>query len=213
MIPIGDDDSRTRTAPIINYALIAVNILVFIIEMNLGETFIIQWAFIPTRFMANPSSDWVTIFSSMFMHAGLLHIGGNMLYLWVFGNNVEDKFGHMAYLFFYIVCGVAATVSQLYFSLGSDIPNLGASGAIAGVLGAYLLMFPFRRVTVILVRFIVPLPAIIVLGFWFLLQFYSGVGSISVSAETGGVAYMAHIGGFVAGFIMAIFLRNKSTLG
>ena len=136
-----------------------------------------------------------------------------MLYLWVFGNNVEDKFGHMAYLFFYIVCGVTATVSQLYYSLGSNIPHLGASGAIAGVLGAYLLMFPFRRVTVILVRFIVPLPAIIVLGFWFILQFYSGVGSISVSAETGGVAYMAHIGGFVAGFIMAIFMRIKLSIG
>jgi len=213
MLPIGDDDSRTRTIPIINYALIAVNILVFIFELNLGDAFIEQWAFFPSRFMANPSSEWVTIFSSMFMHAGLLHIGGNMLYLWVFGNNVEDRFGHISYLVFYLVCGVAATVSQLYFSLGSDIPNLGASGAIAGVLGSYLLMFPFRRVTVILVRFIVPLPAIIVLGFWFMLQFYSGVGSISVSAETGGVAYMAHVGGFVAGFLMAIFLRSNSTLG
>ena len=213
MLPIGDDDSRTRTTPIINYALIAVNILVFIFELNLGDAFIEQWAFFPSRFMANPSSEWVTIFSSMFMHAGLLHIGGNMLYLWVFGNNVEDRFGHISYLVFYLVCGVAATVSQLYFSLGSDIPNLGASGAIAGVLGSYLLMFPFRRVTVILVRFIVPLPAIIVLGFWFMLQFYSGVGSISVSAETGGVAYMAHVGGFVAGFLMAIFLRSNSTLG
>ena len=213
MIPIGDDDSRTRTTPIINYVLIAANILVFLIELNLGDSFIEQWAFFPTRFMDNPSRDWVTIFSSMFMHAGLLHIGGNMLYLWVFGNNVEDRFGHIAYLAFYLACGVAATLSQLYFSLGSDIPNLGASGAIAGVLGAYLLMFPFRRVTVILVRFVVPLPAIIVLGFWFLLQFYSGVGSIAVSAETGGVAYMAHIGGFVAGFLMAIFLRSNSTLG
>lgn len=213
MIPVGDDDSRTRTTPIVNYALIAANVIVFIIELTQGDAFIEQWSFVPSRFTANPLSDWVTIFSSMFMHFGLLHIGGNMLYLWVFGNNVEDRFGHSAYLAFYIVCGVAATVSQLYFSLGSDIPNLGASGAIAGVLGAYLLMFPFRRVTVILVRFIVPLPAIIVLGFWFLLQFFSGVGSIAVSTETGGVAYIAHVGGFVAGFLMAIFLRNNSTSG
>ena len=213
MLPIGDDDSRTRTTPIVNYVLIAVNILVFIVEFVQGDVFIMRWAFIPSRFMTNPLGDWMTIFSSMFMHAGLLHIGGNMLYLWVFGNNVEDRFGHIVYLVFYLFSGVAATVSQLYFSLGSDIPNLGASGAIAGVLGAYLLLFPFRRVTVLLVRFVVPLPAIIVLGFWFLLQFFNGVGSIAISVETGGVAYMAHVGGFVAGFFLAIFFRSNSTRG
>ena len=213
MLPIGDDDSRTRTTPIVNYVLIAVNILVFIVEFVQGDVFIMRWAFIPSRFMTNPLGDWMTIFSSMFMHAGLLHIGGNMLYLWVFGNNVEDRFGHIVYLVFYLFSGVAATVSQLYFSLGSDIPNLGASGAIAGVLGAYLLLFPFRRVTVLLVRFVVPLPAIIVLGFWFLLQFFNGVGSIAISVETGGVAYIAHVGGFVAGFFLAIFFRSNSTRG
>ena len=213
MLPIGDDDSRTRTTPIVNYVLIAVNILVFIVEFVQGDVFIMRWAFIPSRFMTNPLGDWMTIFSSMFMHAGILHIGGNMLYLWVFGNNVEDRFGHIVYLVFYLFSGVAATVSQLYFSLGSDIPNLGASGAIAGVLGAYLLLFPFRRVTVLLVRFVVPLPAIIVLGFWFLLQFFNGVGSIAISVETGGVAYMAHVGGFVAGFFLAIFFRSNSTRG
>jgi membrane associated rhomboid family serine protease len=213
MLPIGDDDSQIRTTPIVNYVLIAVNILVFIVELVQGDVFIVRWAFVPSRFMANPLGDWITIFSSMFMHAGLLHIVGNMLYLRVFGNNVEDRFGHIVYLSFYLFSGVAATISQLYFSLGSDIPNLGASGAIAGVLGAYLLMFPFRRVTVILVRLVVPLPAIIVLGFWFLLQFFSGVGSIAISAETGGVAYMAHVGGFVTGFFLAIFFRSNSIRG
>ncbi len=213
MIPIGDDDSRSRTTPIVNYVLILINVLVFIVELIEGDAFIVRWAFVPGRFMANPAADVVTVFSSMFMHAGLLHIGGNMLYLWVFGNNVEDRFGHVAFLLFYLVCGVAATMAQLYFSVGSDVPNLGASGAIAGVLGAYLLMFPLRRVTVLLVRFIVPLPAVIVLGFWFVLQFYSGVGSIAVSSESGGVAYMAHVGGFVAGFFMAIFLRGNSSRG
>ena len=213
MIPIGDDDSRTRTTPIVNYVLIVANILVFIAEMIEGDAFIVRWSFIPSRFLANPLTDWVTVFSSMFMHAGLLHIGGNMLYLWVFGNNVEDRFGHASFLVFYLLSGVAATTAQLYFSVGSDVPNLGASGAIAGVLGAYLLMFPLRRVTVLLIRFVVPLPAIIVLGFWFILQFYSGVGSIAVSSETGGVAYFAHVGGFVAGFVMAIFLRSNSARG
>ncbi len=213
MIPIGDDDSRSRTTPIVNYVLILINVLVFIVELIEGDAFIVRWAFVPGRFMANPAADVVTVFSSMFMHAGLLHIGGNMLYLWVFGNNVEDRFGHVAFLLFYLLCGVAATMAQLYFSVGSDVPNLGASGAIAGVLGAYLLMFPLRRVTVLLVRFIVPLPAVIVLGFWFVLQFYSGVGSIAVSSESGGVAYLAHVGGFVAGFFMAIFLRGNSSRG
>lgn len=208
MIPIGDEDSHIRTTPVVSYAIIALNILVFILELSIGDSFIIRWAFIPSRFAESPLSDSVTVFTSMFMHAGWLHLGGNMLYLWVFGNNVEDRFGHINFIIFYMLSGVAATFAQLAFTRGSNIPNLGASGAIAGVLGAYLLMFPWHRVTVFLIRFLVPLPAAIVLGFWFILQFYSGVGSIAVSTETGGVAYVAHIGGFVAGFTQAIFLRN-----
>ncbi len=207
MIPIADDDSANRTTPMITYALIVANILVFITELSLGDLFIIKWAFIPSRFMADPTLQSVTLFTSMFMHAGWLHLGGNMLYLWVFGNNIEDRFGHLGFLAFYLLSGLAAIAAQLAFTLGSNIPNLGASGAIAGVLGAYLLLYPMRRVTVLLVRFITHLPALIVLGFWFVLQFFNGVGSIAASSETGGVAYMAHVGGFVAGFIMALIIR------
>lgn len=210
MIPIGDDDSSNKIVPIVNWALIAINVLVFLIEIIEGDAYIIKWSFIPTRFMSDPIMESMTIFSSMFMHAGLLHIGGNMLYLWIFGNNIENSFGHIGYLIFYLISGVAATLTQLYFSLGSNIPNLGASGAIAGVLGAYLLMFPWKRVKVLLGRFIVQLPALVVLGFWFVLQFFSGVGSVTDSSGAGGVAYMAHIGGFAAGFIMALLLGGKS---
>jgi len=208
LIPIGDDNSSSKTFPLITYALIAINVLVFLVELTGGDAFIMKWSFIPSRFTANLLSDSATLLSSMFMHAGWLHLGGNMLYLWIFGDNVEDRFGHLPFIIFYLLSGVAATFSQLAFSLGSDIPNLGASGAIAGVLGAYVLMFPQRRVNVLLGRGVTQMPAFIVLGFWFVLQFFSGVGSIAQSSETGGVAYMAHIGGFVAGFALALFLRG-----
>ena len=208
MIPIGDDNSSSKTFPLITYALIAINVLVFLVELTGGDAFIMKWSFIPSRFTANLLSDSATLLSSMFMHAGWLHLGGNILYLWIFGDNVEDRFGHLPFIIFYLLSGVAATFSQLAFSLGSDIPNLGASGAIAGVLGAYVLMFPQRRVNVLLGRSVTQMPAFIVLGFWFVLQFFSGVGSIAQSSETGGVAYMAHIGGFVAGFVLALFLRG-----
>jgi membrane associated rhomboid family serine protease len=211
MIPIGDDDSSSRTVPLVSYALIAINVLVFMVELNSGDDFITRLAFVPSRFTADPVNDFVTLFSAMFMHAGWLHLGGNMLYLWIFGNNVEDRFGHTNFMIFYLLSGIAATFAQLAFSLGSDVPNLGASGAIAGVLGAYLLMFPQRRVTVLLGRFVTQMPALIVLGFWFVLQFFSGIGSIAESSETGGVAYMAHIGGFVAGFVLAHIFRGNST--
>jgi membrane associated rhomboid family serine protease len=211
MIPIGDDNSSSKTTPFISFALIAINIIVFLLELGSGDAFIMKWAFIPSRFTANPFNDSLTLFSSMFMHAGWLHLGGNMLYLWIFGDNVEDRFGHTAFIIFYLLSGLAATFAQLAFNLGSDIPNLGASGAIAGVLGAYILMFPQRRVSVLLGRFVTQMPAYIVLGFWFVMQFFSGIGSIAQSSETGGVAYMAHIGGFVAGFVLAFFLRGKTT--
>jgi len=209
MFPIGDDNSSRRLFPSVTYALVALNVLVFFVELVSGDAFIETWAFVPARFLANPAGDFVTIFTSMFMHGGWLHIGGNMLYLWIFGDNVEDRFGHLRYLLFYLLCGVAATFAQLAFSLGSDIPNLGASGAIAGVLGAYVLLFPRRRVTVLLGYIVVPMPALVVIGFWIVLQFFNGIGSIAVSADTGGVAYMAHIGGFIAGLVLALVLRGK----
>jgi membrane associated rhomboid family serine protease len=145
----------------------------------------------------------------MFMHAGLVHIGGNMLYLWIFGDNVEDRFGHVRFLAFYLACGIAATFSQLAFSMGSNIPNLGASGAIAGVLGAYILLFPQRKVRVMIGNGITEMPSLVVIGLWFVLQLFSGVGSLGATADTGGVAFMAHIGGFVAGFVLAFFLRGN----
>ena len=210
MIPLVDDDSSSKTTPLVTYSIIAINVLVFLLELSNGDAFIIKWAFIPSRFLANPPLFSVTLLTSMFMHAGWLHLGGNMLYLWVFGNNVEDRFGHLPFLLFYLVSGVGATFTQMAFSFSSDIPNLGASGAIAGVLGAYILMFPWRRVTVLLVRFVTQLPAWVVLGFWFVLQFFNGVGSIAFSSEMGGVAYLAHIGGFAVGLVLAAFLRNTN---
>jgi membrane associated rhomboid family serine protease len=130
-----------------------------------------------------------------------------MLYLWIFGDNIEDSFGHLKFLIFYLLCGVAATAAQLAFSAGSNVPNLGASGAIAGVLGSYILLFPRGQVKVLMGRGVIPMPALVVIGLWIVLQFVSGIGSISNTAETGGVAYMAHIGGFVAGFVLTFLFR------
>jgi membrane associated rhomboid family serine protease len=208
MFPIGDDDSARRTVPIVTYALIALNVLFFFVEMSGGEAFIGTWAFVPRRFLANPAGDFPTLFTSMFMHAGWLHLGGNMLYLWIFGDNVEDRFGHVKFIIFYVLCGLAATFAQLMFSVGSNVPNLGASGAIAGVLGAYILLFPRGQVRVLQGSQVIPLPALIVIGLWIVLQFFSGIGSIA-SAGQGGVAYMAHIGGFVAGFVLTFLFRGS----
>jgi membrane associated rhomboid family serine protease len=211
MFPIGDDDSGRRTVPSVTYALIALNVLLFLVELSAGDAFIMKWAFIPSRFMANPGADFLTLFTSMFMHAGWVHLGGNMLYLWIFGDNVEDRLGHGKYLLFYILCGLAATFAQLAFSLGSSIPNLGASGAIAGVLAGYILMFPQGRVYVLQGQRVVPVPALLVIGFWIVLQLFSGIGSIvASSADSGGVAYMAHIGGFVAGLILTYLMTGTS---
>ena len=211
MFPIGDDDSTRRTAPIVTYALIALNLLFFFVELSGGDPFIQHWSVVPRRLLANPGADFPTIFTSMFMHAGWLHLGGNMLYLWIFGDNVEDSFGHLKFLVFYLLCGIAATLAQLAFSAGSNVPNLGASGAIAGVLGAYILLFPRGQVKVLMGRGVIPVPALIVIGFWIVLQFVSGIGSISNSAQTGGVAYMAHIGGFLAGVVLTLLFRATGT--
>jgi membrane associated rhomboid family serine protease len=134
-----------------------------------------------------------------------------MLYLWIFGDNVEDRFGHVKFTIFYLLCGLAATFPQLAFSMGSNIPNLGASGAIAGVLGAYILLFPQQQVKVLIGRIVTPVSALIVIGGWIVLQFFSGIGSIANTADTGGVAYMAHIGGFIAGFVLTFLFRGNSS--
>ncbi|MBC8043436.1 MAG: rhomboid family intramembrane serine protease [Rhizobacter sp.] len=214
MFPIGDDNSQRKSTPVVTYILIAINVLVFFLELSAGDAFIIQWSVIPRELTNEPGSEAITVLTSMFMHGGWLHLGGNLLYLWIFGDNVEDHFGPAKFLGFYLLCGVAATLAQVAVNPNSAIPNLGASGAIAGVLGAYLVLFPKGQVRVLFVRMIVPMPAIVVIGLWIALQFVNGFGSIAnteETGETGGVAYMAHIGGFVAGFILCFLLRDRGT--
>jgi membrane associated rhomboid family serine protease len=209
MMPIGDDDSSRRTVPYVTYGLIAANVLFFGLELLSGDAFIEQWAFVPVRFLANPFAASLTLFTSMFMHAGWAHLLGNMLYLWIFGDNVEDRFGHLKFLIFYLICGLAATFGQLIFNTGSSIPNLGASGAIAGVLGAYIVLFPKGKINVMQGERAIQVPALIVIGLWFVLQFFSGIGSLATTADTGGIAYMAHIGGFLAGILLTFLFRGK----
>ena len=214
MFPLGDDDSQRRSIPYVTYVLIAINVVVFLLELQNGDPFIQNWAFVPARFSQEPTADLTTVFTAMFMHGSWLHLGGNMLYLWIFGDNVEDRFGHLKFLLFYLAAGTAATFAQYAAMPGSSVPNVGASGAIAGVLGAYILMFPQARVNVLLGRQVVAMPALIVLGFWIVLQLVSGVGSIAYTdADVGGVAYMAHVGGFVAGFLMAFVFRGRGGSG
>jgi membrane associated rhomboid family serine protease len=210
MLPIGDDNSARRITPLVTYALIAINVLVFLLELSSGDAFIERWAFVPTRFLADPVGEFPTLFTSMFMHAGWLHLLSNMLYLWIFGDNVEDRFGHGLFTVFYILCGLGATFAQLAVSMGSSIPNLGASGAIAGVLGAYIVMFPGSGVNVLLGRVVTRMSALIVIGFWIILQIFSGIGTFTASSQAeGGVAYMAHIGGFFAGVILTFLLGGN----
>jgi len=202
MLPVSDDDRLRRSTPVVTYGLIALNAIMFFIELQNGDAFIEKWAFKPGEFLANPAGEFLTLFTSMFMHAGWVHLLGNMLYLWIFGDNVEDRFGQGNFVLFYLLCGIGATFTHVAFSAGSNVPTLGASGAIAGVLGAYILMFPQARVSVMMGRQVVPMAAFVVIGLWFLLQLFSGVASITTAAQSGGVAYMAHVGGFVTGLVL-----------
>jgi membrane associated rhomboid family serine protease len=213
MFPIGDDNSQRRTTPVVTFILIGLNVAMFLVELSAGEPFIQRWAFIPAEFAESPAANAPTIVTAMFMHGGWMHLFGNMLFLWIFGDNVEDRFGHLRFLLFYLLAGIAATFAQFAIAPHSSVPNVGASGAIAGVLGAYILMFPQSRVNVLLGRQIVAMPAVFVLGMWIVLQLVSGVGTIAhtdESANVGGVAYMAHVGGFIAGFLMAFLFRGVS---
>jgi membrane associated rhomboid family serine protease len=207
MIPLTDHNPR-RTFPIVNYILIALNILAFLWELSLGaylQAALMNIAFIPKLFWVSGYwvNDFIRIMASMFLHGGFLHIGSNMLYLWIFGDNVEDRLGHFRYLLFYVLCGVFATLGHAFFSPQSSIPAIGASGAIAGVLGAYLVLYPRAQVTTL-----IQIPAVILLGIWFILQLFSGVGSLGVrdAQDMGGVAWFAHIGGFVAGMLLIMML-------
>jgi len=215
MIPIRDQ-IPTRHVPVINYLLIVANIVVFIFQWLAGpyeEALVYKFALIPASIVSNLSIGNITdIFTSMFMHAGLAHIGGNMLYLWIFGDNVEDSMGSGRYFLFYLVGGLVASVTHIITNPGSQIPTVGASGAIAAVLGAYLVLYPQSKVlTIIPLGFFIRMtmmPASIVLGLWFILQFFSGVLSLG-GPDVGGVAFWAHIGGFVAGVVMAKLLAKR----
>jgi len=210
MLPIRDLNPRKST-PFVNYALIGLNLAAFVWELSLGPRLpqvLEQVAFVPSRFWI-PGSwfvDSAAILVSMFLHGGLFHLGSNMLYLWIFGDNVEDRLGHGRYAVFYVACGIVATWSHALFNTGSELPSIGASGAIAGVLGAYLLLFPRARVmTFIPFGFLLvlrELPAILVLGLWFVLQLFTGAASLGLPEGAGGVAWFAHIGGFVAGLLL-----------
>lgn len=213
MIPLGDASRRPLHFPLATVLVIVANFFVFMIELAGGDAFINSWSMIPANIIAG--QDWITILTAMFMHAGWVHILGNMLFLWVFGPAIEDVMGSGRYLFFYLLGGLAATASQVLIDPSSTIPNLGASGAIAAVMGAFLITYPRDRIrTVLLLGWfirITVIPAIVLVGFWFLLQLISQVGAL-VATDQGGVAYMAHIGGFLFGMITARLFENRERI-
>ena len=247
VFPLYDDNSDRLTTPVVNYAIIAVNILVFVFLQQLGTNGQFTYAFstvpleiltghdvvTPTRVLIEPVtgqrmlvpglertpfSVYLTLFTSMFMHGGIAHIAGNMLFLWIFGDNIEDSMGHLRYLVFYLLCGVLASLAHVFMTaaFATDqsslmIPSLGASGAMSGVLGGYILLFPTRRVTVILVRFLTDVPAYVAIGIWFAFQLISGLGMLGGGSQGGGVAYAAHVGGFVAGLVLIKFFTIGRT--
>ena len=212
MIPLRDV-IPSRTTPFITVTLIALNALAFAYQLSLGDAvdgFIRSFALVPVEF------SWLTVVTSMFLHGGLLHFGGNMLYLWIFGDNVEDRMGHGRFLLFYLLCGTAAAVAQTVSSPDSLLPMLGASGAIAGVMGAYFVLFPHARIVALFPIFIffkvIEVPAILFLGFWFLMQLMSGVGSVAATTAgepAGGIAIWAHVAGFVAGLTGVFMFRRR----
>jgi membrane associated rhomboid family serine protease len=229
IFPIGDDNSDRTTTPIVNYVLIAINVLVFVLFQGLGsnDKFTYAYATVPQEIVTGrdidrpvvvqnpvtqevegqidlqptPISVYITLLTSMFMHGSLIHLFGNMLYLWIFGDNLEHTMGHVRYLVFYLICGVIASLAHVFTNMGSFIPSLGASGAISGVLGGYILLYPRRRVRVIMMRLMMSeVPAYVAIGLWFLFQVLEGW--FNRGAVGGGVAYAAHIGGFIAGLVL-----------
>jgi membrane associated rhomboid family serine protease len=245
MFPIGDDNSDRTITPIVNYVLIAANILVFVLFQNLGanDRFTYAWSAVPREIVTGrdvvtppravelngetfeqpglqptPGSVYLTLLTSMFMHGSLMHIFGNMLFLWIFGDNLEDRMGHVRYLIFYLLCGVLASLAHVFttvmFGQSQIVPSLGASGAISGVLGGYVLLFPKRQVRVIMLRMLTTVPAYVALGLWFALQLIEGLGLLGGGTQEGGVAYAAHIGGFIAGVVLVkLFDRGPNTGG
>ncbi|MEX0610992.1 MAG: rhomboid family intramembrane serine protease [Pirellulales bacterium] len=239
VMPIGDDNTGRTIRPFVNYSLIAANILVFVLFQRMGENekFTYSFSTVPREIATGedqvtpdrevehpitgqrvpvpglqptPISVYITLLTSMFMHGGIAHLLGNMLFLWIFGDNVEDTLGHLRYLLFYLVCGLIASLAHVFTTVamsgaGSEeslIPSLGASGAISGVLGGYIMLHPHRRVTVFMFRMITQVPAYVAIGLWFLFQLLSGLGALGEGSQAGGVAYAAHIGGFIAGLVL-----------
>lgn len=222
MIPFRDN-IPSRTYPIITVLLILINVLVFLYELSLGraiESFVMHYGVVPAAIVAWPETDLpitavaLPYLSSMFLHGGWMHLIGNMWYLWIFGDNVEDRLGHFTFLIFYLACGIGAGIVHTILNLNTYIPSVGASGAIAGVLGAYLVSYPFARVLTLVPFFvfmqIIEIPAVFVLGFWFVVQLFSGTAALSTSAaNAGGVAYWAHVGGFVIGMLLIGLFPRK----
>jgi membrane associated rhomboid family serine protease len=202
----------TRTTPYVTIALVALNVLVFLYQLSLGPAvnrFVLEFGLVPAYF------SWVSVFTSMFLHGGFLHVAGNMLYLWIFGDNVEDRMGHGRFLAFYLLCGTAAALGQTLTVPASVVPMVGASGAVAGVMGAYFVLYPHSRIVTLLPLFffiqIIEVPAIFFLGVWFVMQLLSGVGSIAAATEgnaSGGIAFWAHVAGFAAG-IAGVFVFRR----
>ena len=237
LFPIADDNTDRRTTPVVNYVLILINIFVFVFLQGLGsnDRFTYAYSTVPGEIIAGrdivtrpvevqnftgqrmempglqptPIPVWLTLITAMFMHGGIAHIFGNMLFLFIFGDNIEDRLGHIRYLLYYLVCGIIAGLSHVFATaaLASEassllVPSLGASGAISGVLGGYILLYPKNRVVVLLGWFATPMPAFLAIGLWFVFQLISGLGMLGSGSQAGGVAYAAHIGGFIAGLIL-----------
>lgn len=222
MIPLKDTTPR-RSFPAITILLIVVNVIVFVHQLELSpaasEAFIQTYGLVPAKIQMalagrhySIQDAFVPLFTCMFLHGGILHILGNMWFLWIFGGNVEDRLGRLVYLAFYLVCGIASGISQVAFSWGSHIPAIGASGAISGVLGAYIIFFPRSRILSLVPLFIIwffwRVPAMIFIGLWFVLQFLSGIGSLGAT-EAGGVAWWAHVGGFILGVLLARIVAQR----
>ena len=242
MIPIGDDNSDRLIKPVVNWLLIAANVFVFVVLQGLGSNqhFTLAYATVPAEILSGrdiaeeipirdsygrtvdqlileptPIPVYLTLLTAMFMHGGLAHLAGNMLYLWIFGDNLENVMGHARYLVFYLLTGLAASLAHVFvtafFGANPLIPSLGASGAISGVLGGYIVLFPRRRVRVIWLYQVMHVPALLSIGIWFVFQLISGVGMLG--GEMGGVAYGAHIGGFIAGVVLVKFFVARTRPG
>jgi membrane associated rhomboid family serine protease len=214
------DETPSRSFPFINILLILANVAVFVYQLTLPprayQTFVLADATVPARFHAflaghvGFATAFLPLVTSMFLHGGLLHIAGNMLFLWIFGDNVEDYFGHLPYLLFYFFCGIGSGLLHVAFNWGSPIPAIGASGAISGVMGAYLMLFPRERILTLVFIFIVPIPAVFILVYWFLIQFAEAVTTVGnrVIPQNGGVAVWAHVGGFLLGVLITGLARG-----